>query len=486
MPIDQEALSRLARDPAITTKSEPVADRELAALLALGDDIAARVRKGGADVAEVVVRSGSELSARVRLGEPELVEEAGHRSIGMRLMKREGGKEGALRVALTSTSDTTDEGIARFIEDALELVDLAQPDPFAGPPDGALLTKGPWPDLDLYDGECGTIDAAAAIARARSAEEAARAYDPRITNSEGASFARTQGSVVVVTSGGFRGGYRSSYASLVVTPVADEPGTEKKRRGYHWTAKRRLAALDDAKSVGEEAARRTLRKLGAKKIPTAELPVVFDPDTGRSILGLLASCIAGGSIYRKSSYLVDREGTKVASDLVHIDDDPLISGAPGSRPFDGEGLASRTVAIVKDGVLQTYLLDSYSGRKLGKAPTGHASRSGSGGVGAGTSNFILRPGKTKAKDVVKETKRGLYVTEMMGFGFNAVTGDFSRGAAGFWIENGELSHAVSEVTISLNLDQLLQRIDLIGDDLDMRTSIVAPTFRVSQMTIGGS
>ncbi|MEO7094344.1 MAG: metallopeptidase TldD-related protein, partial [Polyangiales bacterium] len=327
MPNDPTSLSAAAaatlrRDPAITTKSEPLADRELGALLALGDDIAARVRKGGADVAEVVVRSGSELSARVRLGEPELVEEAGHRGIGMRLMKREGGKEGALRVALTSTSDTTDDGIARFIEDALELVDLAQPDPFAGPPDGALLSTGPWPDLDLYDAECGTIDAAAAITRARSAEDAARAYDPRITNSEGASFARTQGSVVVVTSGGFRGGYRSSYASLVVTPVADEPGTEKKRRGYHWTAKRRLSALDDAKAVGEEAARRTLRKLGAKKIPTAELPVVFDPDTGRSILGLLASCISGGSIYRKSSYLVDREGTKVASDLVHIDDDP--------------------------------------------------------------------------------------------------------------------------------------------------------------------
>jgi PmbA protein len=477
----------LLDDPAITTAAGTAhakADRELASLLAMADEVVARVRKRGADVAEVVVRSGSELSAKVRLGEPELVEEAGHRALGMRLMKRD-GTSGALRVALTSTSDTTDEGIANFVEDALELVELGQPDPFAGPPDEALLTRGPWAELDLHDPECATVDAAEAVRRARLAEEAARGYDPRITNSEGATFARTQGAVVLVTSGGFRGGYRGSYASLVVTPVADETGTEKKRRGYHWSAKRRLAALDDPKAVGEEAARRTLRKLGAKKVPTQECPVVFDPDAGRALVGLLAGCISGGAIYRKSSYLVDREGTRVASELVTIDDDPLLPGAPGSRPFDGEGLPSRKLSVVSGGVLQTYLLDGYSGRKLGKASTGSASRGGSGGVGPSTSNFVLRPGATKAADVVKQTPRGLYVTEMMGFGFNAVTGDFSRGAAGFWIENGELAFPVSEITISLNLDQILQRIDLVGDDLDLRTSIAAPTFRVSAMTIAG-
>ncbi len=483
MPVDP---SSLLRDPAITIAQRQADDHELASLLAIADDVTARTRKGGADVAEVVVRSGSELSARVRLGEPELVEEAGHRSLGMRLMKRVPGGEKSLRVALTSTSDTTDEGIARFIEDALELVELAQPDPFAGPPDDALLTKGPWPDLDLYDPACGTVDAAEAIRRATLAEAAARAFDPRITNSEGASFSRTQGAVVMTTSGGFRGGYRGSYASLVVTPIADEAGTEKKRRGYHWTARRALARLDDPKLVGEEAARRTLRKLGATKIPTSELPVVFDPDAGRSILGLLAGSISGGAIYRKSSFLVDREGTRVASELVYIDDDPLISGAPGSRPFDGEGLPSRRLSIVEGGVLKSYLLDSYSARKLNKSPTGSASRGGSGGVGASTSNFILRAGTTPAKDIVKQTKRGIYVTEMMGFGFNGVTGDFSRGAAGFLIEDGELTTPVSEITISLNLDLMLQRIDLVGDDLDMRTSVVSPTFRVSQMTIAGS
>ncbi len=481
MPIDP---TPLLNDPAIRSKSSTSEDRELATLLAIADEVVRRSKAGGADVAEVIARSGSELSARVRLGEPELVEEAGHRALGMRIMKRDG--QGAFRVALTSTSDTTDEGIARFVEDALELVELSQPDPFAGPPDASLLTAGPWPDLDLYDPACGTVDAAEAVRRAKRAEDAARAFDPRITNSEGASFSRTQGAAILVTSGGFRGGYRGSYASLVVTPVADEPGGEKKRRGYHWTARRRLAALDDEVEVGKEAARRTLRKLGARKVPTGEIPVVFDPDAGRSILGLLAGSVNGGSIDRKSSYLVDREGTRVASDLVTVHDDPLIPGAPGSRPFDGEGLASKPLTIVENGVLRSYLVDSYSGRKLGRPSTHSASRGGSGGVGASTTNLILRPGSTPAKDIVKNTKRGLYVTEMMGFGFNAVTGDFSRGAGGFWIEDGELAFPVSEVTISLNLDQLLQRIDAVGDDLDLRTSIAAPTFRVSAMTLSGS
>lgn len=473
-----------ARDPGIEIAGgSSEEDRELRRLLALADDIVARTKKGGADVVEVIARSGSELSARVRLGEPELVEEAGHRALGMRVMKR--GEGGAFRVALTSTSDTTDEGVARFVEDALELVALGQPDPFAGPPDPALLARGPWPDLALYDPACGQVDAAEAVRRATVAEAAARGFDPRITNSEGATFSRTQGGVVLVTSGGFRGGNRGSYASLVVTPVADEAGTEKKRRGYHWTAKRRLADLEDPEAVGKEAARRTLRKLGAKKIPTGELPVVFDPDAGRSILGLLAGCISGGAIYRKSSYLCDREGTKVASDLVSVVDDPTLVGAPGARPFDGEGLASRVNVVVEGGVLRTYLLDGYSGRKLGRASTGSASRGGSGGVGPGTTNFVLQRGKTSAAEIVASTKRGLYVTEMMGFGFNAVTGDFSRGAGGFLIEDGKLGHAVSEVTISLNLDQLLQRIDLVGDDLDLRTSVATPTFRVSAMTIAG-
>ena len=287
-----------------------------------------------------------------------------------------------------------------------------------------------------------------------------------------------------MTSGGFRGTTRGTYASLVVSPVADD-ADGKKRSGYHWAAKRHLAELEEARGVGEEAARRTLRKLGASKIASCELPVVFDPDTARSLLGLLASCVNGGSIWRRSSYLLERLGTKVASDLVTVIDDPLIPKAPGSRPFDGEGLLSRRNVVVENGVLKTYLMDTYAAKKLSMESTASASRGSSGGVGASTTNFVLQPGPISREQLLKDTKRGLYVTEMMGFGFNAVTGDFSRGASGFLIEDGELTQPVSEVTISLNLDEILQRIDAVANDLDLRTSTASPTFRVSAMTIAG-
>lgn len=456
----------------------PSVEQQIQDLTQLASEVVERARGGGADVAEAIARAGSELSTKVRLGKPELVEEAAHRSLGMRVIKDR-------RVALTSTSDLTPRGLDRFVKDALELLEIAQEDAFAGPADPALLARGPFPDLELYDPAGGEVTAEQALELARRGEQAARDADPRITNSDGATFARTAGSFAIVLSGGFKGGYAGSYASLVVSPVADDEGG-KKRRGYHYSAKRHLAELDAPEAVGREAARRTLRKLGARKVPTCEAPVVFDPDVARSILGLLGGCAMGSAIWRKSSYLLGREGTRVASDLVTVVDDPLIPRAPGSRPFDGEGLPARRNVLVQDGILQMVLCDSYSGRKLGRPPTGNASRGGGGGVGPSTSNLLLQPTSTPPEEIVRSTKRGLYVTEMMGFGFNAVTGDFSRGASGFWIEDGQLAFPVSEVTISLNLDQILQRIDAVGSDLDLRTATAAPTFRVSAMTIAGS
>ncbi|WP_231864778.1 metallopeptidase TldD-related protein [Sorangium sp. So ce726] len=453
-------------------------EQQVEELMELAEQVVTRARKGGADVAEAIARSGSELTTKVRLGEPELVEEAVHKGLGMRIIKKQ-------RVALTSTSDLTPRGIDRFVADALELADISQEDAFAGPADPELIAKGPLPALDLYDPSGGEVTAAQAIDIARRGEQAARDADPRITNSEGATFSRSAGAFALVLSGGFRGGFAGSYAQLVVSPIADDSG-DKKRRGFYFTGRRHLADLDAPDAVGREAARRTLRKLGARKVATCEAPVVFDPDVARSMLGLLGSCIMGSSIWRKSSYLVGREGTRIASDLITVVDDPLIPRAPGSRPFDGEGLLARRNVVVEQGILKTYLCDSYSGRKLKRPPTASASRGAGGGVGPSTSNFLLQPTSTPAAEIVRSTPRGLYVTEMMGFGFNAVTGDFSRGASGFWIENGELAYPVSEVTISLNLDELLQRIDAVGDDLDLRTSTCSPTFRVSSMTIAGS
>jgi PmbA protein len=455
-------------------------DRDLSELLSLGDTILRMAReRGGADiVAECVLRSGAELSAKVRKGEPELVEEAGTRSAGLRVIQKG-------RVASTSTSDLTERGIERFVADAIELVELSQEDPFAGPADPKqLCDPAAQPDLDLYDPAGGSVDAAQAIALAREGEAAAFAFDPRITNSEGATFGRNGGGVAIVLSSGFRAAYKGSYQSLYVVPVAADEGG-KNRRGYHYSARRYLSDLDPPAEVGREAARRTLRKLGARTVPTCEVPVVFDPDAARSILGMLAGCIMGSAIWRKSSYLVGREGTRVASDLVNVVDDPLLPRAPGSRPFDGEGLASRRNVVVEKGILRTYLCDSYSARKLSRESTASASRGGGAGVGPSTTNFVLQPGSDSNEAIIKGTKRGLYVNEMMGFGFNAVTGDFSRGAAGFWIENGELTYPVSEVTISLNVDQLWQTLDAVGSDLDMRTSTASPTIRVARMTVAG-
>jgi PmbA protein len=454
------------------------ADTELETALGLGDRVVAEAMAKGATVAECVLRFGAELSAKVRLGKPELVEEAGHRSLGLRVMKGQ-------RVASTSTSDFSEAGIHRAVQDAIELVEISQEDPFAGPADPKLLSDpSQAPDLDLYDPAGGNLDAAEAIRIATVGEDAARGLDPRITNSDGSTFGRTAGGVGVVLSSGFRAGYRGSYQSLSVVPVADDVGG-KKRRGYHWTAKRHLAELDPADEVGREAARRTLRKLGARTVATCEVPVVFDPDAARSILGLLAGSVMGSSIWRKASYLLGREGTRVASDLVNVSDDPLLPRAPGSRPFDGEGLKSRKTVVVEKGILRTFLCDSYSARKLSRESTGSASRGSGGGVGASTSNFVLAPGTDSHDAIVKGTPRGLYVTDMMGFGFNAVTGDFSRGASGFWIENGELTFPVSEVTISLNVDDLWQRVDAVGSDLDLRTATASPTLRVAKMTVAG-
>ncbi|HET8938740.1 MAG TPA: metallopeptidase TldD-related protein [Polyangiales bacterium] len=447
-------------------------------LIELGTKVMERALKQGADVAEVGISEGQHLSVKVRMGEPELVEEAGSKSLGLRVMRGQ-------QVAVTHTSDFTEAGLSRFIDDALELANLSQPDAFAGPPDPSLLSRASaHPDLQLFDPAVNDMDAARAIDMAKRCEKAALGFDKRLTNSEGANVSRQAGASALVTSGGFRGGVRGTYTSISVHPVADD-ADGKKRSGYYWSARRFAEQLEDPEAVGLEAARRTLQKLGSRKLDTQECPVIFDPDTGRSIIGLLASCINGGSVWRKSSYLLEREGQQVASSLVNIIDDPLIPRGPGSRPFDGEGLISRRNSVVEAGILKTFILDTYSAKKLGKKSTGNASRGSSGGVGPSTTNLILQPGKQTAEALLKSTERAFYVTDMMGFGFNAVTGDFSRGASGFWIERGERKFPVSEVTISLNLDEILKRIDGIADDLDLRTSICAPTFRVSGMTVAG-
>ncbi|MCH2109828.1 MAG: TldD/PmbA family protein [Polyangiaceae bacterium] len=429
------------------------------------------------EVAEVSIGSSWDLSAKVRLGKTELVEEAGGRGASLRVIK-----DG--RLAMTSTSDLSESGLSLLVDDAVELADLAEKDDLLGPAPVEDLARGPFQDLDLFDQAVSAIDADEALERARRAEKAALDADKRITLSEGATFSRTSSTRVMVLSGGFEGTQRGSYASLNVVPLAEESdGT--KRRGYYWTAKRHLEDLEPELSVGREATRRTLQKLGASKIDTKEMPVIFDNDSSRSILSTFAGCLMGGALWRKSSYLLGRLNSEVANPLVEIIDDPLVQRGPGSRPYDGEGLTSRANQIVKSGKLQSYILDCYSGRKLNLPSTASASRGG-GSVGPSTSNLIMQAGKLSVEELIESTEEALLVTEMMGFGFNGITGDFSRGAAGFLIRGGKIVQPVNEVTISANLDDMMKNIDAIANDLELKTSVAAPSFRISKMTVSGN
>jgi len=438
-------------------------------------------KKAGADDAEVLVRDGSELTAKIRLGEPELVQEAGSRALGLRVLRA--GKR-----AVTYTSDLRRDALEALCAETVTLADFAEPDEYALPPDPALLAKS-IPELDLYDPAVAEVDAAWALKEAIAGEAAARRHDKRVTNSEGATWSRVLGATAFATSGGFVGGYRGSYASLVVEPLCDDttdPENPKKRNGYWWTASRFLAELEAAEAVGIEAARRTVATLGSRKVETQECAIVFDPEVARSIVGTVFSVANGSAFWRKSSYLLGKEGQVIASPLVTIIDDPLIPRAPGSKPFDGDGLPTRRNTVVDKGVLGPVLCDVYSARKLGRQSTGSAGRGIGGNPGPTTTNLVMQAGKTTRDALLKSTPKGLYVTSLMGFGFNPVTGDFSRGAQGFWIEGGELTFPVSEVTIAANFDEILKRIDAVADDLVFRSATVAPTFRVSHMTLAGT
>jgi PmbA protein len=440
----------------------------------LGARVVEAARKQGADVAEALVRAHRELSVQVRKGDVEMVEEAASRGIGLRVFV--GDRSGSM-----ATSDLTDTGLEALVEGALEVAKHSEADPDARPPETRAFEQ---PDLDLLDRSLEDFGARDAEAWAREAESAAFAVSDRITNSEGASCGRVVGGVALVTSQGFSGLYEGSRVSIGVQPVA--PDGDKLRTAADWDARRFRHALRSPEAIGKEAGERVVAKLGASKIESQQLPVIFHPDAGRALLSALFGCISGSAVYRRSTYLADREGTPVAAEGVEVVDDPLIPRGPASRPFDGEGFASRKNVVISGGALKTFLLDTYSARKLQKQSTASASRGLTGRPSPSATNFVLQPGELSPEAIVRDTPKGLYVTSMMGFGFNPVTGDFSRGAEGFLIENGQISRPVSEITIGVNFDDLWKGIDAIGSDLDLKTGTATPTFRVRQMTVAGT
>lgn len=449
-------------------------------LRTLAADIISRAQRTGADDAEVTIREGDEFSTSVRMGQVETLKESGSRGVGLRVLIA--GANG-YRTASTTTSDFSDEGIAHLVRGAIELARVTSEDPFAG-----LAEPGEFGqlegDLALYHDDVYSLPSADRIEYARRAEAAALAADARITNSDGGSFDAATGRRIFANSRGFTGEYRASSCSISASPIALGQNGEM-QRDYWYTYARSLAKLESPESVGEEAARRTLRRLDARRVKTQQVPLVFAPEVARGLIGAIFDAATGDSIWRGTSFFTGLLGHEVAAPSVTVIDDGTIPGGFGTSPFDGEGLPSRRTVIVENGVLANYLLNSYSARKLGMKSTGNASRGLAGSPGTGAGNLYIEPGSQSPEDILRAVPNGLYVTSLMGQGVNMVTGDYSRGAAGLWIENGELTYPVQEITVAGNLKDMFCNITAIGNDLVFRGSVASPTLRIDGMTVAG-
>jgi PmbA protein len=439
-------------------------------------DVVRRAMAGGATAAEAVVREGDEFSTLVRLGQVETLKEAGSKAIGVRVFF---GK----RAASTYSSDFSRQSIDRMVKSAIELSRITSEDPFAGIPEPSQLGSISG-DLDLYYQDVYSLPGAERIDYARRAEKAALDADPRIKNSDGGSFDAATGHKVLANSHGFVGEYRRSYCSVAAVPIA-QADDGAMQRDYWFSVARSLGRLDPPEQVGRIAAERTLRRLGARKVKTAHVPIIFDPMVANSILDHIIEGVNGDSVYRGASFLSGKLGEKIAGDNVNVVDDGTIKGGFGTSPFDSEGVPTRRTVVIENGVLKSYLLNTYTAKKLGLTTTGNASRGLAGTPGIGPGNYFLQPGTKTPKEMIAGVKEGLYVTEFLGHGANLVTGDYSRGASGIWISGGELAFPVEEITVAGNLKQMFFNISEIGNDLEFRGAIACPTIRIDGLTVGG-
>jgi PmbA protein len=439
-------------------------------------DVVERAIKAGATAADAIARDGNEFSTLVRLGEVETLKESGARALGLRVFV---GKQ----TAGTHTSDFSREGIDLLISSAIQLARATSEDPNAGLPDAALLGSLKQ-DLDLYYDDVYSLPTADRIDYARRTEAAALAVDARITNSEGGSFDAATGYKVLANSLGFVGEYRRSYCSVSAVPIAQETNGAM-QRDYWYSTSRTLEKLESPELVGRKAAERTLRRLGARKVATQKVPIIFDPMVSRGLIDHIFDAVNGDAIYRHASFLAGKLGEQIAGENVTIIDDGTMVGGFGSSPFDGEGVPTRRTVVIERGVLKSYLLNTYTARKLGLKTTGNAARGLVGNPGIGSGNFFLEAGSQSREEMIRDVRNGLYVTEFLGFGVNLVTGDFSRGASGLWIENGEFTYPVEEITVAGNLKEMFRNISVIGSDLEFRSSVAAPTMRIEGMTVAG-
>ncbi len=444
-------------------------------LPAIAQDAIRQALAAGATDAECTIAEGDEFSANVRMGELETLKEAGSRGAGLRVLI---GK----RMGASYTSDLTPEGIRQMVGSAIDLAALTTEDPYAGLPEPEELGSLPG-DLQLFSDETAEFPTERRIEMAKRAEAAALAVDPRITNSEGASFDSSVSGRVFANSRGFLGSYRTSYCSVSAVPVATQNGSME--RDYWYSTARNYKGLEDAETIGRKAAERAIRRLGAVKVETQRAPVIFEPRIARGLLGNIFDAVDGRAIYRRASFLAGKLGEQVASERITIIDDGTIPGLFGSSPFDDEGVPTRRTPVIERGVLKSYLLNAYTARKLNLKTTGNAARGITGNAGIGHGNFFLEAGERSQEEIIRGVRNGFFVTELIGSGVNTVTGDYSRGAVGMWIRDGELAFPVSEVTIASTLQEMLNGIAEIGNDLEFHSSISAPTIKLGEMTIAG-
>lgn len=444
-------------------------------VLEIAVDATQLAMKLGATGAECTVSEGEEFSVGVRMREVEKLTQAGSRGVGIRVLKGQ-------RVGSARTSDLSSDGIDAMVRSALQLADLTTEDPHAGLPDGGVLGvyEG---DLKLYDEAIADLASEWKIDQAIRAESAALSADPRIENSEGGGFDSYLGTRAFANSLGFAATYRTSSCGMSAVPIAKQNGSME--RDYWSSSARAVAKLECPEDIGRKAAERAVRRLGARKVATQKVPVIFEPRTARSLLGDLFEAVNGGAIYRHASFLADKLDETIGSQYLTVIDDSTMPGLFGTSPFDDEGVPARRTVVVEKGVLKSFLLNSYTARKLGLKTTGNASRGLAGNAGVGPGNFYLEAGTRTEQQMIAGIKQGLYVTELVGGDANTVTGDFSSGAVGLWIENGELAYPVSEITVAGNLKQMLMDLEEPASNLEFRSSIAAPSILIPEMTISG-
>jgi len=443
----------------------------MADVLNLLEDLIRKARAGGADAADAVLFDSASLSLSQRLGKPEKLERSESGDLGLRVFV-------GRRQAIVSSTDRSARALDELVERAVAMARVVPEDPFAGLADPDQLARE-WPDLDICDPVEPSPDSM--IEQARIAEEAALAV-PGVTNSEGADAGWSRSTVAIAASNGFAGSYSVSRRSLSASVLAGE-GTGMER-DYEYDSKVYGADLRSPADIGREAGEKAVRRLNPRKVKSQKVPVVLDPRVSRGLLGHLTGAISGPAVARGTSFLKDKLGQQIFPAGVTVVDDPWVRRGMRSRPFDAEGVAVAKRTIIEDGRLTTWLLDLRSARQLGLSTTGHASRGTSGPPGPAPSNIYLAAGARSRDAILGEIKDGLYITEMMGMGVNGVTGDYSRGASGFWIENGQLAYPVSELTVAGNLKEMFLNLE-VASDLELRFGMDAPTVRIDGMTVAG-